>query len=54
MRSRNDPPARVRAVVESHGGRYLGVGGQVNVAEGEPMLTYPVLIKFPDLAAAHG
>lgn len=46
--------SRVRTVVENHGGRYLAVGGQVDVAEGEPTLTYPVLIEFPDLAAAHG
>ncbi|GGX43989.1 DUF1330 domain-containing protein [Streptomyces chryseus] len=45
--------ARVREVVEKHGGRYLAVGGQVDAVEGESMLTYPVLIEFPDLAAAH-
>lgn len=45
--------ARVRDVVEKHGGRYLSVGGRVEVVEGDPTLTYPVLIEFPDLAAAH-
>ncbi|MFF1415786.1 DUF1330 domain-containing protein [Streptomyces sp. NPDC058289] len=45
---------RVRTVVERHGGRYLAVGGQIDSVEGEPMLTYPVLIEFPDLAAARG
>lgn len=45
--------ARVRQVVEMYGGRYLAVGGQVDVVEGERSLTYPVLIEFPDLAAAH-
>ncbi|WP_433330769.1 DUF1330 domain-containing protein [Spirillospora sp. CA-294931] len=45
--------AEVRPIVEKHGGRYLVVGGQIDVAEGEATLTYPVLIEFPDLAAAH-
>lgn len=44
--------ARVRAVVERHGGRYLAVGGEVQPVEGEPLLAYPVLIEFPDLEAA--
>ncbi|GAA2855420.1 hypothetical protein GCM10010517_13580 [Streptosporangium fragile] len=44
---------RVRAVVEQYQGRYLAVGGQVDVVEGDRSLTYPVLIEFPDLAAAH-
>ncbi|MFI6317544.1 DUF1330 domain-containing protein [Nonomuraea sp. NPDC050556] len=46
--------ARVRPIVERHGGRYLAVGGRVDVAEGEAVLTYPVLIEFASLAAAHG
>ncbi len=49
----NEYAARVREVVELHGGRYLAVGGQVDVMEGERTFTYPVLIEFPDLATAH-
>ncbi|WP_331768081.1 DUF1330 domain-containing protein [Embleya sp. NBC_00896] len=45
--------ARVREMVEKHGGRYLAVGGQADTVEGEPVLTYPVLIEFPDLETAH-
>ena len=45
---------RVLEVVTAHGGRYLAVGGQVDRMEGEWSLTFPVLIEFPDLAAAHG
>ncbi|MEU4332800.1 DUF1330 domain-containing protein [Nonomuraea dietziae] len=45
--------SRVRAVVESYGGAYRAVGGQVDVLEGTAMLGYPVLIEFPDLQTAH-
>ncbi|MEV0230799.1 hypothetical protein [Nonomuraea sp. NPDC050786] len=34
-------------------GRYLAAGSQVNVAEGEPVLSHPVLIESSDLPAAH-
>lgn len=44
---------RVREVVEAYGGRYLTIGGRVERVEGEWSLTYPVLIEFPDLDAAH-
>ena len=43
----------VRAVVESYGGRYLAVGGEIQHVEGEPSITFPVLIEFRDLAAAN-
>ena len=42
----------VHAIVEQFGGRYLVVGGEIRSLEGEPGLTYPVLIEFPDLATA--
>lgn len=44
--------ARVHPTVERYGGRYLAVGGEVENREGNAPLTYPVLIAFPDLAAA--
>ncbi|MEO1059634.1 MAG: DUF1330 domain-containing protein, partial [Actinomycetota bacterium] len=40
-------------VVEQYGGRYLVVGGDVDVIEGTWSPAYPVLIEFPDLATAH-
>ena len=43
----------VRAVVDSFGGRYLAVGGEIVHVEGEPALTFPVLIEFPDLTTAN-
>ena len=39
--------------VERHGGRYLTVGGKLDVVEGEWRPVFPVLIEFPDLEAAH-
>ncbi len=44
---------RVRATVERHGGRYVLVGGEFEVVEGEWRPTFPVLIEFPSLAQAH-
>lgn len=49
----NEYAARVREVVELYGGRYLAVGGRVDVVEGRRTLVYPVLMQFPDLATAH-
>ncbi|NGN65946.1 DUF1330 domain-containing protein [Streptomyces sp. A7024] len=45
--------AGVAEVVDRYGGRYLSVGGKVDTVEGEPIVGYPVLIEFPDLATAH-
>ena len=42
----------VRATVERHGGRYLGVGGACEVVEGEWRPVFPVLIEFPGMEAA--
>lgn len=43
----------VMATVESHGGRYLTVGGQCDVVEGEWRPVFPVLLEFPSLEQAH-
>lgn len=44
--------ARVAPVVERHGGRYVVLGGEVDLVEGEWKPTFPVLIEFPSLAQA--
>jgi uncharacterized protein (DUF1330 family) len=44
---------RVFANVEQHGGRYLVVGGQTDLVEGNWQLTFPVIIEFPSLQQAH-
>lgn len=41
------------ATVEHYGGRYLTVGGQCAVVEGNWKPTFPVLIEFPSLEQAH-
>jgi uncharacterized protein (DUF1330 family) len=43
----------VLATVERYGGRYLTVGGQCDVVEGEWRPVFPVLIEFPSLEHAH-
>ena len=45
--------AAVAPIVEKYGGRYVAVGGRFDVVEGSWPLTYPVIIEFPSLAAAH-
>jgi uncharacterized protein (DUF1330 family) len=45
--------AGVLATVEKYGGRYLTVGGQCDVVEGNWKPVFPVLIEFPSLAEAH-
>ncbi|WP_198369995.1 DUF1330 domain-containing protein [Roseomonas rosulenta] len=45
--------AAVPAIVARHGGRYLAIGGPVRALEGSrPAPSFPVIIEFPDLAAA--
>lgn len=39
--------------VERYGGRYLTVGGQCDVVEGDWKPVFPVLIEFPSLEEAH-
>jgi uncharacterized protein (DUF1330 family) len=43
----------VGKTVEEYGGRYLLVGGDVEVIEGEWSPTYPVIIQFESIEAAH-
>ena len=43
----------VGQVVERYGGRYLVLGGQMHVVEGEWKPVYPVIIEFPNLEHAH-
>lgn len=45
--------ARVGPVVERFGGRYVVLGGQVDLVEGDWRPSFPVMIEFPDLAQAH-
>ncbi len=42
----------VRATVARHGGRYVLVGGVVEIVEGDWRPTFPVLIEFPSLEHA--
>jgi uncharacterized protein (DUF1330 family) len=43
---------RVAPVVEAHGGKYVVLGGEVDVVEGSVSFTFPVLIEFPSVEAA--
>ena len=43
----------VLATVQAHGGRYLSVGGNCRVVEGDWSPNFPVLIEFPDSAQAN-
>ncbi len=45
--------ARVAPVVEQYGGRYVVLGGQVDLMEGAWKPAYPVMIEFPTLEHAH-
>ncbi len=44
---------RVLATVEQYEGRYLLVGGECEVIEGDWQPSFPVLIKFPTREHAH-
>jgi uncharacterized protein (DUF1330 family) len=44
---------RVKPVVERYGGRYLVLGGKVEVMEGQWRPTFPVVLEFPSLERAH-
>jgi uncharacterized protein (DUF1330 family) len=39
------------AVVKKYGGRYLAVGGEVRVIEGDWIPRRTIIIEFPDMAA---
>ena len=43
----------VLQTVQAHGGRYLNVGGNCRVVEGDWTPNYPVLIEFPDSTRAN-
>jgi uncharacterized protein (DUF1330 family) len=43
----------VLATVEKYGGRYLTVGGQCDVVEGNWRPVFPVLIEFPSMERGH-
>jgi uncharacterized protein (DUF1330 family) len=44
--------ARVTPIVERFGGRYVVRGGEWETLEGQWSPRFPVMIEFPDLAAA--
>jgi len=46
--------AGVLATVEAYGGRYLTVGGDQVVVEGDWQPRFPVLIEFPSMTQARG
>jgi uncharacterized protein (DUF1330 family) len=43
---------KVTATVTRHGGRYVVIGGPVDVKEGNWRPVFPVIIEFPSMAAA--
>lgn len=42
----------VRSTVEQHGGRYVVVGGTIDLVEGSYRPVFPVIIEFPSLEHA--
>jgi uncharacterized protein (DUF1330 family) len=45
--------SRTLPTIRAYSGRYLVIGGDVEVKEGAPMVHYPVLIEFPTLDDAN-
>jgi uncharacterized protein (DUF1330 family) len=45
--------ARVAPLVERYGGRYVVLGGTVDLVEGQWRPTFPVMIEFPSIDRAH-
>ena len=45
--------AQALATIHAYSGRYLVIGGDVELKEGASMVQYPVLIEFPTLDAAN-
>jgi uncharacterized protein (DUF1330 family) len=45
--------SRVMPVVQQFGGRYVVIGGKVDLMEGTAKPAYPVMIEFPSLEQAH-
>ena len=44
--------ARITPVIEQFGGRYLVIGGPVQVVEGSYQPVFPVMIEFPTMTDA--
>ena len=44
--------SRVAPLVERYGGRYVVLGGKVNIMEGQWRPTFPVMIEFPSIDRA--
>jgi len=44
---------RAAPLVEQYGGRYVVLGGKVDLMEGNLRPTFPVMIEFPSLERAH-
>lgn len=44
---------RVAPVVDRYGGRYVVLGGKVDLMEGQWRPAFPVMIEFPTLERAH-
>ena len=44
---------RAAPVVEQYGGRYMVLGGKMDVVEGNRSPTFPVIIEFPSLEQAY-
>jgi uncharacterized protein (DUF1330 family) len=44
---------RVAPVVQAYGGRYIVLGGKVDIVEGAWRPTYPVILEFASLEQAH-
>lgn len=49
----NDYKDRTAPVVAQYQGRYLVIGGKVDLVEGVWRPTFPVMIEFPTLEQAH-
>lgn len=43
---------RVMATVDHYGGRYVAIGGPLELIEGEARPTFPVVIEFPSMEQA--
>jgi uncharacterized protein (DUF1330 family) len=44
---------RVKPITESFGGRYVVLGGDVQLKEGDWVPVWPVIIEFPSMQAAN-
>ena len=44
---------RAAPIVEKYGGRYVVLGGRMDLKEGDWQPVFPVIIEFPSLEQAH-